>query len=191
MEDTPDIFGDVLRICAGHGVDRASLFSRTTFAPDYESGAEIVKAEKFDLYILDADFPEATSKEWKKYYWDFMQQISLATKHLQFKDKYGDGYIGRSTNNFRYFFDEFLRNRDKAIVYSVSTIAPTVAFHYGLPFYSKALDKDMITGLVEERMNDEGFLRRFLPSGFTPQKADFLDRWEHGSRFELVERYLL
>ncbi|MDO8510941.1 MAG: hypothetical protein Q7S55_02135, partial [Nanoarchaeota archaeon] len=100
LEDTPDILGDVLRICAGHNVDRASLFSRTSFAPDYQTGANMVQNRDFDLHILDGDFPEATSTEWKKHYWNFMQQISLDSKYLDFKDKYGDGYIGRSTNNF-------------------------------------------------------------------------------------------
>lgn len=191
LEDSPDILGDVLRICTEHGIDKDSLFSRITFAPDYQAGADIVQDKDFDLYILDGDFPEATSEGWKKNYWNFMQQISINTQHLHFKDKYGDGYIGRSTNNFAPFFQQYLQDQNKTIVYSVSTIAPTVAFHYGLPFYSKALDRDMIKGLVEERMNDEGFLSRFIPAHITLKNRDYLERWECGSRFELVERYLI
>ncbi|MEK6809312.1 MAG: hypothetical protein AABY40_01430 [Nanoarchaeota archaeon] len=198
LEDTPDILGDVLRICAEHGVDKDSLFSRITFAPDYESGAEIVKAQEFDLYLLDADFPETTDEGWKKRYWEFMQNISLKTEHgdfLQyFEDKnesrYGPGYIGPSNNNFSRFFDQFLRDQNKTAVYSISSIAPTVAFHYGLPFYSKALDKEDIEKVVARNIGDERFLSRFIPAHIVPKIQD-LEQWEYGSRFEFVERYLL
>ena len=192
LEDTPHMLGEILRICAGCGVDKDSLFARTTFAPDYQSGAEIVRAKEFDLYILDGDFPEATSKEWKSRYWDLVQQVSSETTYLKFEDKYGDGYIGRSTNNFSRFFSEFLQTKaGKTIVYSVSTIAPKVAFYYGLSFYSKALEKDMIKSMVTENIDNERFFARYVTAHITPKSLDFLDQWEYGSRFDLVERYLL
>lgn len=192
LEDTPDILGDILCICARHQVDKDSLFPRITFAPDYETGAEIVHGENFDLYILDADFPEATSQEWKEYYWNFMSQVSKDTKHFHFKDKYGEGNFGRSANNFSCFFAEFLQRKPgKTIVYSISTMAPLVAFHLGLPFYSKALDKDMIKDNVTRNLNDEYILEKYVLPLVVPKNIDFLEQWECGSRYELVERYLL
>ena len=195
LEDTPDILGEILRICSGQGIDKDSLFSKTTFASDYEVGAQIAPNEEFDLYILDADFPQSTSEEWKKNYRDFLQQVSLETRYLDFKKKYGEGYIGKrgkSTNNFSLFFSEFLPEKSgKIVIYSVSTIAPTIAFHHGLPFYSKALNKDTIKEIVGSEMNNQRFFKRYFPSDFSPKKADFLDQWECGSRFELVERYLI
>ncbi len=195
LEDSPDILGDVLDILDSHGFDKDSLFSRTVFAPDYQSGAEIVQKEDFELYILDADFPEATSEAWKKHYWNFMQQVSIDTRHLDFdryfKDRLGEGYIGRSTNNFGPFFDQYLRERTgKTIIYSISTIAPAVAFHYGLPFYSKALEKDEIKGCVKESI-DKKQIKKYIPPHLNPKTIDLLEEWECGSRFDLVQRYLL
>ncbi len=200
IEDSPDILGEVLRICSQQGVSKDSLFTRTVFAPDYHSGAELVRAQEFDLYVLDGDFPDKTSETWKSKYWDFMELVSTQTKFLEFvryfkernDDRWGEGYIGHSTNNFSRFFSEFLSEKSgKTVVYSVSTIAPTVAFHHGLPFYSKALDKELIEKVIAENIDYEPFLSLYIPSHITPKSIDFLNQWEYGSRFDFVERYLI
>lgn len=190
LEDTPHILGEVLRICSGHNLDKDSLFSRITFAPDYQAGAEIVHKQDFDLYILDADFPDATREGWKEQFWQLMQQVSADTGYMYFKDRFGEGYIGHSTNNFAPFFDEFLSGRkEKTIVYSTSTIAPAVAFHYGLPFYSKAMEKDGIKENITKNVLNKRILH-YLPH-LPPKNLDFLEQWEYGSRFDLVKNYLL
>lgn len=191
LEDSPNILGNILQICARHEITRDSLFARTTFAPDYHSAAEIVRVREFDLYILDGDFPEATNTGWKSQYWDFMRQVSSETTYLRWEDKYGEGNIGRSTNNFARFFTEFLTKKRKTVVYSTSTIAPKVAFHYALPFYSKALDKEGIKTMITEKIDDDQFLARYIPAHIIPKSLDFLKEWEYGSRFDFVERYLI
>ncbi|MEK6863581.1 MAG: hypothetical protein AABW53_02690 [Nanoarchaeota archaeon] len=193
MEDSPDNLGEILRICAEHQVDKDSLFSRITFAPDYEAGADIIDGINFDLHILDGDFPNATGEQWKGTYRDYLRQVSADTRFFQFKpDRHENEPPGSDANNFSRFFVELLQMRpEKTIVYSLSTMAPAVAFHLGLPFYSKALCKDTIKDNVARNFNDEYILKKYILPLTTPKSIDFLEQWEYGSRFELVERYLL
>ncbi len=120
-----------------------------------------------------------------------MHQVSQETTYFKWENKYGEGSIGRSTNNFASFFTKFLTKKRKTVVYSISTIAPKVAFHYGLPFYSKALDKEGIKTMITEKIDDDQFLVRYIPAHIIPKSLDFLKEWEYGSRFNFVERYLI
>ncbi len=59
LDDSPNFFDRMEAVAQQHALsfDLFSLLRRTTVVFDLEMAVEVVSREQFDLYILDADFP--------------------------------------------------------------------------------------------------------------------------------------
>lgn len=154
LEDMPDFLEQYLRDSVCADLKRDDLLARITWAHDFEEGARIIYSSNFDLYLLDADFPDACEPKHRK--------NAEACLELIQSNKWGEGKIKRYqddsvTNNFVKFYQQFLaQSKNKVVVHSMSTLAPIFAFALGLPFYCKG-------GLNEgECKNDEALWRKHI-----------------------------
>ena len=188
MEDMADWLGYTIKDCAHHGVDKDSLFSRITFACDYEQGAEIVNREDFDLYIIDGDFPNSTTIGEKE---QFANDLASVNAETELNDLSGEIARNSLSCNFVKFYRKFLTEKSgDAIIYSGNLIAPQLAFHLDLPFYSKWADEKV----TEWAIRKDGYgehLMWLLPKGVEMRPPHLLNNWEHGSREDLIKRYLV
>ena len=71
LDDRPDFLEFLFRRT---DLDREDLFSRVTWAYDFEDGAKKVNTT-FDLYVLDGDFPDTATDEERKTIEDCLNKI--------------------------------------------------------------------------------------------------------------------
>lgn len=155
------------------------LFSRVTFAYDLDEGRRIVSGADFDLYVLDADFPDALLMDRRAYIEAFMRDTkSDVARWEEFVTEYEhQGHV--VYDNFVPFYQRCLDGRHgKIIVYSSSMVAIHTARRLDLPFYSKGTPPDNVRWWLAHSARMSG-------SGLTA------DGWEHGGKDELIERYIL
>ncbi len=155
------------------GLDITDIFSRTTFAQDFKTGTEIVRSHDFDLYILNADFPEempsSSREEWKKYF----LEVQAKTRKLDRTPKFS----GHKVGNFVPFYKQNLEGKNNVVVFSSSMSAIVPATELKLPYYYKLLD-----------MN-----RRDISEFAVNFGSDDLEirNWEHGCLEDFIQKYLV
>ncbi len=183
LDDNPSFLGGIERLACHEGLQRGTLFDRITFAYDYQSGADIVRERAFDLYILDADFPQRMRPDRMKYVDGFVRNaIAGRSKWHDFEHHSGwnenAGDERAVEDNFVLFYEQNLQAKaGKTIVFSSSYVAVDAARRLRLPFYAKL-------GSAEEIAS---WLAR---SGQGALLASSSATWECGGMDELVERYL-
>jgi len=185
LEDNPEFIKYYpYKNIGGRSLDISQLLQRTCFAFDFETGREIVSNDKFDLYILDGDFPNKMGDKEKEDISDFLRLFRVGSAKEACGLNFGKGKI--VYDNFVRFYKDCLvklSTPGRVIVNSMSLGAMIAAFRLGLPFYYKHADS-----------GDDAFLD-FLrgASGRTIDKIDekALANWERGSVRELLERYLI
>ena len=198
LDDEFDFLGDILRIGSKYGLTKQSLLEKVTFAFDYEMGADIISKKQFDVYILDADFFNRTTQQYKNNAREFLQNVTADMCVVDCFHAYPEGFDHCMVRmapvyedcNFVRFYNEHLKPLNvKTVIFSVSLYAPIVAYHLGLPFYAKGLTKEVLQEHVEDNMFDDIPLR-YLKDSNIRKPSSFLQYWESGSREELIQRYL-
>lgn len=200
LEDMPDFLERYFHKAAETELKRDDLFSRVTWSHDFEEGSRKIN-DYFDLFILDADFPDVCKPMHRK--------NTESCLNLIKNNKWGSGeilkYVGDTkTNNFARFYRQFLtKNKSRVVVLSMSSLAPIVAFALGLPFYCKG-------GLDEKECQDDAKLWKDHIKRETELKDEELDKicakvqvdrksldlsllekYECGSGIDFIRNYLL
>ena len=192
LDDNFAFLGRFLHISKSYGLTKESLFAKVTFAYDQEMGESIIKNKDFDLYILDGDFPRITSEKYREKLNVFLNGITSENKHYAVCDelnKLSNETKGPFVNRFAEFYLNNLRDKTgKVIVHSLSSFAPHIAFHLGLPFYGKVIDADDIKIIVNKLIDDPS-IDYFIGSVYK-KNVSFLEGWEIGSCEDLIKRYL-
>jgi len=166
----------------------AELLRRITWAYDFETGARIVKERKFDLYILDGDFPRVLFPGRKGHIDCYIK----AAKNGNFPDfRFHDGNHDpehKPWEMYSLFYEQCLTPEQRVILFSLSDAAPILpigrsAFSRGLPFYTKREKR----GETHVRRVIENASGRMIDKVSPEQLASY----ECGGKADLIERYLL
>jgi len=202
LEDMPDFLEYYFSNGAHTGLNRNDLLARIAWAHDFEEGASIVQNSDFNLYVLDADFPDVCTPQHRKNVEDCLRMI----KNNNFE--YGNIIRDNNdvvTNNFVKFYQQFLlQSKNRVIVHSMSTLAPIFAFALNLPFYCKGgLNKDECKNdaqlwrahikMEAEDMKDDEITEFFARLKINKKSFDLnqLETYECGSAVHFIERYIL
>jgi hypothetical protein len=181
LEDNPNFLPFMEKLCPP--LDFQDLLSRTTFAPDFNTGRQIVTANTFDLYLLDGDFPTELTSERKAEVEEFLKKVRTSTARttdLKFDD--GKNYSTNDTwNNFIPFYQKCLSPDKKVVIYSSSLDAAVHALRLNLPFYPKSDRPDTVLK----------YIRSTAPLHMDVVSSRKLDQWEIGTTPELINEYLL
>ena len=114
------------------------LFSQITFAHDFQTADKILSSEKeFDLHILDADLPMIMPKDQLEKIKSFLAGEINKLNPLSYEDdnNYSDAFIPIYLKHL---------TEKRSLVYSMSRLAPQIAFLMNIPFYSKFGDRSSI-----------------------------------------------
>ncbi len=176
LEDNP-FFLESFEILAKNissSLNLEQLLGKITFAHDFKDAARIVPERSFDLYVLDADFPDEMN---------FIRKAELKTylKRLgqrEPENRFTFSNTGARDNNFINFHDLFLKSKSNVIIYSMSYNAIRPAYDLKLPFYFKRGDEpeEIMSWLLQTQRHHSRKLA--------------VQEWEYGTKKELVERYL-
>ena len=210
LDDSPNFFDRMEAVARSVEIslDLSAVIGRTTFAFDLEMAIEIVTKEQFNVYILDADFPNRAPDERRGALEAYMQKVRGGpVNHWNEYPRDGD-HKGNVNNNGFLFYEQqrshFAAN-GKVVVHSMSEAAPILAYLFDLPLYTKGNDMEEvrrnITHDFERWQFDRvpGAWERFLEkNGCSGKPQDLahspyadLSKYEYGGRKELIERYLL
>ncbi len=170
-------------------ISLADVVRRITFAFDLATAKEVVQKHPFDLYILDADFPDrlppARAKMLEEYVDALRGSCIPGNEELPLWKESDLPIIGEAARqivgcNFRHLYRNHLWERGaRVVVYSKSDNAAGVACSLGLPFYTKTLNQvDWIKAQA-------------LAWGRRASKDLSVENWECGTPRELGERYLV
>ncbi|GEM_PF-1952929 len=200
LEDMPDFLERYFHKAKHLKLKRADLFSRTTFAHDFEEGSKKINGQ-YDLYILDADFPTVCEPEHR-------QKTEKCLKMIQ-ENKWEYRRILHCTddtevNNFAKFYRQFLtENKNKVVVLSMSSLAPIIAFALNLPFYCKGgLDEKECKNDAklwqdhikrETEIKDDELERICAKFNVNRKSLDLsgLEKYECGAGIDFIKKYLL
>ncbi|MBI4140617.1 hypothetical protein HY485_02150 [Candidatus Woesearchaeota archaeon] len=200
LEDMPDFLEVYFHETEQTGLKRDALLSRVTFAHDFEEGKLKVNGS-YDLYILDADFPdvcEPIHRQKTEEYIDAIRNNKLESgKLLQCMDD-------TETNNFARFYRQFLaEKKSKVVVLSMSSLAPIVAFALNLPFYCKGgldeneckADSKFWRGHIKREIEiEDAEMDRICAKVHVDRKSlelKLLENYECGSGIHFIQKYLL
>ncbi len=206
LEDNPNFFFDVIAWRAKQmqrPLDIAQLLSRITLAYDFDTGKMVVKRERFDLYILDADFPNKINEGKRAKLEEYFAKVRRKEQpaypwETDFKD-------GQVPNNFAPFYLNNLDPGKKMIVYSMSLDAWLTAFVLDIPIYAKrSTTEEEIRKEIEKSWGGHGGVRydpavpeifeRYKQKGGGPASrspvGDMLASYECGGVDAFIERYL-
>lgn len=194
LEDNPEFFCHLRHHArsTGQSFHLENLLSRITLAYDFQEGQHRVRTAPFDLYILDADFPDVLLSERRAYLDDYMRRLHSRGIDTTETCVYDDGNANETMrwNNFVSFYHDplcglggrtlthlwkrlpRLQFGAKVVIFSASTDAPQRAYDLGLPFYAKGLEhtKESVLAMAG---------------------ADHYTSWEHGTIHDFADRYLL
>ncbi len=220
LDDSPNFFDRMEAVARQHSLplDISALLRRATFAFDLEMAVEIVQREQFDLYILDADFPNRMPDERRSSLDAYLAKVRAgAVDHWKeypnagdhggtgdkkiYKNVYSNGFIFYEQQRSRIPFEA------KVLMHSMSLAAPVLAYIFDLPIYKKGEHAgNGERGIPDTIQRDfsswqfdhvPGAWDRFVQkNGGNVQKMSLhpqadLTSYEHGGRKELIERYLL
>ena len=175
LEDNPDFMHWLCNTAYTPHADMDNLFSRVTFAFDFEMGLDILSRGQFDLHILDGDFPDDSPPARRSYLQKYLQEQSMNPIRIGVK-----GEIVNS--NFIRFSKECLVGRQPLLIYSLSERAAVGACARQLPFFHKTSDAD---GARKIKEYIESCTQEF------PHELPFLlESWEVGTDQELARDYL-
>jgi hypothetical protein len=155
------------------------LLGRVVFAHDYRKGQELVASERFDLCILDSDFPAVVSEEREKRINEFLARLRKGERPTP-------DYIsamnerGVVRNHFVDFYSSLLKEGPASVVvFSSSEGCVWHARSLGLPFYTKNSDRvEHIPAVL--RQGNQLYASHLSAKG-----------WEYGGPAELIRRYLV
>ncbi|MBI5001784.1 hypothetical protein HZC31_00195 [Candidatus Woesearchaeota archaeon] len=208
LDDSPNFFDRMENVAleAALPLDLSGLLRRTTFTFDLEMAVDVVSREQFDLYILDADFPNRMPDERRASLDAYLVKVCAGVVD-HWKEYPSDGDHQGNVNNNGFIFYEQQRSHfapeAKVLVHSMSDAAPVLAYLLDLPMYSKNTN---LEGVRQELLG--GFDRceypRWLRDRFVQKVGGDIAQWyvndcpapdlqnyELGARKELIERYLL
>jgi hypothetical protein len=153
IEDNPDTVWTIAQIeqLSKGRISFEELLSKTTLAPDYKSAKELLQLNpnKYDLIILDADFPDEMSDSQR-------ESVQARLKNAKLVGGMGDLVRSSESNTFVPLYLNHIEGKVSApvVVHSVSRDAPYSAFMMGLPFFSKSDEfrhGDDVKEKIEER----------------------------------------
>lgn len=176
LEDNPDFldFFEILAKDIGSSLNLEQLLGKITFAHDFKDAARIVPERSFDLYILDADFPDEMNSLRKAELKTYLERL----RQREPENSFTFSSTGARDNNFIKFHDFFLRSKSKVVIYSMSYDAIRPAYDLKLPFYFKRGDdpQEIRSWLLKTQRHHSRKLA--------------VQEWEYGTTKELLERYL-
>lgn len=204
LEDSPNFFDRMEEVARQEqlSLDIPGLVRRTTFAFDLEMAVEIVSRESFDLYILDADFPNRATDVRRERLNKYLEKVrSGSVNHLNDYPKSGDHENNVDNNGFIFYEQQRSHIPDyaKVLVHSMSGAAPVLAYIFELPIYAKNETPEEIARQLQRNYSEWRFEKvpsaweRFVQKNggnvqnipISPQPN--LASYEYGGRKELIE----
>jgi len=173
LEDNPDFAINCLPNEFKTPQKLADLAQKTIFSYDYKEAKGIVFAKSFDLYILDADFPDVIKPRRRSrndLYLDALKKgKDIYITPLLLDDQVYDNFVG--------FYTECLSPVMDVVVFSSSEPAAERAFSLKLPFYSKRHSRDDIESFIKKSKTID------------PDQRNLAD-WEFGDAEDFARKYL-
>ena len=184
LEDHPD---DLVGIDQAENVSLQEVMHSVTMAHDYETAREIVGQEKFDLYVIDSDFPYQIDFD----HLDKVQECMQAIRDGRLGDvKEIEEHTMVSNNRFVDFYNGCLDDVEgDVVVFSRSKVVPHIAFQLNLPYYSKqSFSEEVIRNQV--RTVSPKLLRILSLKEGVSRPLTEADQWECGNVLDFVRNYL-